>query len=116
MNATQDAKKPLHVWTADSEEWVVAESAEDACAVYCEQIGSPRSQDPDDLDFGTHPDHWTQLSDDSKLKWLDECERPHKEGVACTQEGCVDGFIRSEHTCAEHVLENGRGYLGSANY
>lgn len=28
-----EATKAMHVWTADSEEWVVAESATDACAV-----------------------------------------------------------------------------------
>lgn len=108
----------LHVWTADDEEWVVAESAEDACAVYCAHLGSEpdTSTDGDDAEWGTHPEHWTELADDHVMKWVEECQADaHREGVECPSK-CDDGFvIRSTLTCAEHVAKNGRGYLGSSN-
>jgi len=107
----------LHVWTADDEEWVVATSPEDACAVYCAFIGCEPSKvtDPDDLD-GTHPSDWTQVPDDKVFKLAEECPEHHPKGVACPRACGDDHMIRLHITCAEHVARSGRGYLGSANY
>jgi hypothetical protein len=109
----------LHVWTADKEEWVIAASAEDACRVYCEHIGHPLSEiDPassDDVDWGTHPAHWSQLPDDEVLKFAEECPEAHKKGVACPRPCDENQIIHTRLTCAEHVAKNGRCYLGSAN-
>jgi len=107
----------LHVWSADDEEWVVAESAEDAARIYCALIGvAPDwSGDGEDSGWGTYPHHWSQLPDDKRLKWGEECAEHHKEGVSCPN-ACDDGFIiRTNDTCAEHVAKHGRGYMGSAN-
>ena len=111
-----EATKAMHVWTADSEEWVVAESATDACAVYCAFIGCNPSTSVDDADWGTHPDHWSELPDDKILKWAEECPEMHKKGESCSL-GC-DGemMLRTSMTCGEHVARTGRSYLGSANY
>ena len=112
------AWQQLHVWTADDEEWVVAYSADDACTVYCvDQIGCERATgEADRADHGTHPGHWTLLADDKVLPFAEECPEHHKAGVECPKK-CDDGnMIRTRKTCAEHVTENGRGYLGSANY
>jgi hypothetical protein len=110
------AMSELHVWTVDNEEWVVAESAVDACAVYCAHSGDePLAEDSDGEDFdGTHPNHWTEVPDDHVIKWGEECDETHKEGVPCPR-GCDDAFlIHRTPTCAEMVAESGRGYLGSA--
>jgi hypothetical protein len=110
-------QQTLHVWTADSEEWVVAYSADDACTIYCvDTIGCERATgDADAADHGTHVEHWTQLADDKVLPFAEECQEHHKAGLECPKK-CDEGVIRTRKTCAEHARENGRGYLGSANY
>lgn len=108
----------LHVWTADDEEFVVAASAEDACAVYCEHAELERdtSEDGEDSDWGTRPEHWTELADDHVIPIGEECQEPsHVDGAVCPK-GCDDQFIlRSTPTCAELIAANGRGYLWSSN-
>lgn len=112
----KETEMPLHVWTADDEEWVVAESAQDACAVYCEHIGCEPSKNADSGDHGTHPDHWSVLADDRPLKWAEECPEHHKPGHVCPRQCDPDHWIRTRLPCAEHVRRAGRSYLGSANY
>jgi hypothetical protein len=85
----------LHVFTASEEEWVIAASSEDACAVYCATIGCEPSKAADD--GGTHPDDWEALPDDKSLTRRDD-----------------DGG-RQTMTCGEWARLEGRGYWGSAS-
>jgi hypothetical protein len=88
----------LSVWTAASEEWVIAESQVDARSVYCAFVGmDPHDQHPEEVDWGTHPEHWSRLPDDKPLTIRDEDEKPQRL------------------TCGEWVAKMGRSYLGSAN-
>jgi len=119
----------LHVWTAetaDCGDWVVAQSAEDACALYCEQIGiDPATSDEEDAQIGARPSNWTVCPDEEVLLRIEECPERHVEGVECPR-GCrVSGdsvaFASSEHhgrvivhsrqTCAWYVAKYGRAYL-----
>jgi hypothetical protein len=104
----------LHVWTADDEEWVIAESAQDACAVYCAHIGCEPSATVDS-DWGTHPEHWSQMADDEVLRLQDECPEHHRPGVGCARCNST-GILRTALSCAQHVARAGRSYVGSANF
>jgi hypothetical protein len=117
IDATKEGSmgNKLHVWTADREEWVVAESATDACAVYCAHVGCEPSENAAEADWGTHPDHWTPLPDDEPLRIGDECPECHKIGVGCVR--CNNtGVIRTVLACEQYVQRAGRSYIGSANY
>lgn len=106
----------LHVWTADDEEWVVAESAKDACAVYRDHVGGEEAHDANSADHGMHPDHWTELPDDRTLRFSEECPEIHKDGSPCPR-ACSEHFlIHTKMTCGEHVASAGRSYLGSAKW
>lgn len=105
----------LRVWTAEEEEWVIAESAIDACFLYCEAIGYEPAKEAEDSDWGTHPEQWTALPNDRVLRWSEECSEIHTNGMLCPRQ-CDDFFIRTKLTCKQHVAKSGRGYLGSANY
>jgi hypothetical protein len=111
------AGSALHVWTADSKEWVVARSAEDACLVYCAQMGHQPAKEAKGADWGTHPDHWSVLADAHVLKWREEC--PEKHSTAAAREhcprGCDGNLLITRLTCAELIAKSGRSYLGSAN-
>jgi len=105
----------LHVWTADKEEWVVAESAEDACAVYCAHLGCEPATEAEDSDWGTHPDAWTVLPDDDVIPCGEECpETPHVK--PCPRQCDDDFIIHTRLSCAEYVAQRGRSYLFSSNY
>lgn len=81
----------LQVWT-DGEDWVVAESAEDAVAVMMEHIGA---DDPSEI---TEARKWKALANDKTLRVT------------------VDDDPAEHHikTCAEWAAE-GRGHLASVN-
>ena len=110
----------LMMFTADDEEWVIAESPADAVDIYCAHIGAPCApaapgSDPDKCNPGTHIEHWTPLPDDKALTLVAECPETHKADVPCPR-GCDDNFlIRTKKTCAEWC-EQGRGHWGSANW
>jgi hypothetical protein len=107
------------MFTADSEEWVIAESPQDARDVYCKHIGhEPMAddEDPDDGDSGMHVAHWEQLPDEKPLTLRTECDAHHKVDVQCSVAGCdKDRLIRETLTCAEWCAKQGRGHWGSAN-
>lgn len=111
--------RPLHLFSADSEEYVIAYDAEDALAVYCQTFGlAPgASDDPDADDFCTHASHWTAISDHTVLPRHDECEENrHRDGETCRVEGCSKGLVRRTMTAAEWVAHEGRGYWGGTNW
>lgn len=82
----------LQVWT-DGEDWVVAESAEDAVAVMMEIIGT---DDPAEI---TEASKWKVLANDKTLRVT------------------VDDDPAEHHikTCAEWAAE-GRGHFASVNW
>lgn len=83
----------LKVYTAEGEEWVVAESAKDAAAVYEAHIGEP-------LTFG-----------DGELGEWAECPPDKPFTVTDTN---WDPPLKETHTFAEWAAIKGRGYLASA--
>ena len=118
--ATSEVAAPpdLHMWTADNEEWVIAESAEEARDLYCAMSGAtPESGDPNAADGGTHVEHWTPLADERRLARREECPERHGKGVVCTVDGCDgEGTVRHERTCAEWIALEGAGHFASANW
>ncbi len=80
----------LSVWT-DGEDWVVAESAEDATAIWTEHYGEPAEEL-----------HWKRWDDVRTLSVFDFDE-----------DGNVHKVMRP---CAEWIAQNGRGWLCSVNY
>lgn len=81
----------LRVWTCGDEEWVIAWSAEDAALVYAETGADPIEDVP-----------WTPCPDDKPFTYRDEDEDGNER--------------RTCKTMAEHAMERGRGYFGTANY
>lgn len=85
----------MNVYCFDSEEWVVAESPEDAAVVYAEHVGPTCS---DLLPSADYPGEWAALPDYKTLAMsMDDHDGPEIK------------------TCAEWA-KGGRRYLGSANY
>lgn len=84
----------LSVYTFDQEEWVVAESPEDAAKVYIEETKAAP------LPIDDYPAEWRTLPNDKTITMRD-----------------VDGEGTGDvtKTCAEWAA-GGRRYLGSANY
>lgn len=107
----------LSVYTASDEEWVIAESPEDARDVYCAHIGcGPDMVDQDSCDGGCHAEHWEALPMGKTLTMRDECPFQHHPFHACVRPGCDGrGTVRTALTCAEWCAKLGRGYWGSAN-
>ena len=82
----------LHVFSFDDEEFVVAESPEDAATVMSDETGE-RMPGPD------YPGEWKQVSDDKKMRIsLDAGAEPEQT-----------------KTCAEWAAQ-GRGCLCSTNW
>ena len=119
--ATSEAAAPpdLHMWTADDEDWVIAETAEEARDLYCAMSGAkPESGDPNKADGGAHVEHWTVLPDDGLLARREECQWAHpRRGAPCLEPGCDGrGNVRLERTCAEWIAKEGKGHFASTNW
>ena len=80
----------LKMFTADSEEFCIATSAEDAARCYEEAIGEPYMPDE-------KPVAWTEMAPGKMFKFTHD-----------------DGRVE-EKTRAQWVREHGRGYFASAN-
>ena len=80
----------LSVWH-DGDDWVIAESAEDATAIWTEYYGEPAEEL-----------HWKRWEDSRTLSVFDFDE-----------DGNVQKVMRP---CAEWIAKNGRGWLCSVNY
>lgn len=92
----------LHVWTT-GEDWVVAESAQDATQCMCEQLGC----EPEEFDAEEH--EWRRLDDAAILSvWCD----PDGD-IACHGE---DGCGPVERSVTDWIKREGRGFLATANW
>ena len=80
----------LSVWS-DGEDWVVAESAEDATAIWTEHYGEPAEEL-----------YWKRWDDGRTLSVFDFDED--------------DNVHKVMRPCAEWIAQNGRGWLCSVNY
>jgi hypothetical protein len=87
----------LHVYCFDDCEWVVAESIDDAWAVWSESIGQKREDWPDGA--------WEQEPDDKSMR------------IIVDDDGAIsDQGERLELTCREWATREGRGYLCTTEY
>ena len=80
----------LSVWH-DGDDWVIAESAEDATAVWIEYYGEPAEEL-----------RWKRWEDNRTLSMFDF--------------GDDDEVTKIMRTCAEWIAQQGRGWLCGANY
>ena len=80
----------LSVWH-DGEDWIIAESAEDATVVWAEHYGEPAEEL-----------RWKRWDDNRTLSMFDF--------------GDDDEVTKVTRTCAEWIAGNGRGWLCGANY
>lgn len=99
----------LHVFGMDDTDYVVAEDADDAWAVYREHLG----EDAPDCE---HP--FEQMPDDKKVKIAID-DAPTDSGFS-SNDGWTKNEKRgvwvSERTFAEWANVSGRGYLGSTEW
>lgn len=89
----------MHIWT-NGGDWVIAESAADAMAIWLEQTG----EESTDYDVS----EWYQRHDDKPTKlWIDasgEVTDPEEAGATLMQK-----------PAGEWARQFGRGYLGSTD-
>ena len=83
----------MHVFKNEITEWVIAESPEDAVAVFLEHVGGTR-EDHEDYDF-------------------DFVQCPDGEPLTIRTDDGPAGTERRTQTCAEWAAEEGRGFLAS---
>ena len=80
----------LSVWH-DGEDWVIAESAEDATKIWAEHYGEPSEEL-----------HWKRWADNRTLAVFDFDEDDNVQKIMCP--------------CSEWIASNGRGWLCSVEY
>ena len=80
----------LSVWT-DGEDWIIAESAEDATAIWTEHYG----ESAEELS-------WKRWEDDRTLSVFDF--------------DTDDEVRKVTYSCSKLIAQNGRGWLCSVNY